>query len=169
VAERTVAEFYEAAVLAAETADAKTVANWVTGALFGLMNEASTEISDLLFDAKDLAALLDMVANGEVNPNGARQILAEMFAKGGKPAKIVKARGLRQVSDAKQLHTWIATVLDTNPQQVAEYQAGNSAVLNWLFGQVMQVAGGKANPQALRAELQKQLAAIRLEGENTNG
>jgi aspartyl-tRNA(Asn)/glutamyl-tRNA(Gln) amidotransferase subunit B len=167
VAERAVAEFFEATLLAAETADAKTVANWVTGALFGLMNEAGTEIGDLLFGVRDLAALIDMLVNGEVNPNGARQVLSEIFAKGGKPAKIVNARGLKQVSDAKQLHSWIATVLETNPQQVAEYQAGNAAILNWLFGQVMQLAGGKANPQAVRAELQKQLAAIRLQGEKS--
>ncbi len=167
VAERAVAEFFEATVLAAETADAKTIANWVTGALFGLMNDAGAEIGSLRFGSKDLAALLDMVANGEVNPNSARQVLAEMFAKGGKPAKIVKARGLKQVSDSKQLHKWIAAVLQQYPEQVAQYQAGNSAVLNWLFGQVMQAADGKANPRSLRTELQKQLAAIHLEGENS--
>jgi Asp-tRNA(Asn)/Glu-tRNA(Gln) amidotransferase B subunit len=38
-------------------------------------------------------------------------------------------------------------------------------VLNFLFGQVMQAAGGKANPATVRAELQKQLAALRTESE----
>lgn len=163
-AEREVAEFYEATVVAAKAADAKTVANWVTSTLFGLMNEAGTEIGDLLFGTKDLATLLDIVAKGDLNPASARLVLAEMFAKGGKPAKIIKTRGLTQVTDSKQMQIWVGEVLRKNADQVAEYQRGNAAVLNWLFGQVMQAAGGKANPQTVRAELQKQIAAIKLEG-----
>jgi aspartyl-tRNA(Asn)/glutamyl-tRNA(Gln) amidotransferase subunit B len=165
VAERAVAEFYEAVVKGAKQADAKTVANWVTGALFGLMNDAGTEIGDLLFGAKELATLLDMVANDEINPAGAREVLGELFAKGGKAAKIVKGRGLVQVSDNKQISDWVNTVLKANPDQVAAFKQGNAPVLNWLFGQAMQAAKGKANPNKLRAELEKQIAAIDLERE----
>jgi aspartyl-tRNA(Asn)/glutamyl-tRNA(Gln) amidotransferase subunit B len=165
VAERSVAEFYEAAVTAAKNTDAKTVANWVTGTLFGLMNEAGTEIGDLLFGAQELAELLDMVGRDEINPAGAREVLAEMFAKGGKAAKIVKSRGLVQVSDDKQISAWVGAVLDANPDQVAAFKQGNAPVLNWLFGQAMQAAKGKANPNKLRAELEKQIAAIDLERE----
>lgn len=158
VAERAVAEFYEAGVVAAKVADAKTIANWVSGQLFGLMNEAGTEIGDLLFGSGDLAALLDLLADGKINAAGAREVLAELFAKGGKPAKIVKARGLQQVSDAKQIGIWVENVLEQNPTQVGQYLGGNAALLNWLFGQAMSAAAGKADPQALRAELQKRLA-----------
>lgn len=165
VAERAVAEFYEATVLAAKQADAKTIANWVTGALFSLMNEAGTEIGDLLFSSAELAALLDMVARDEVNPAGAREVLAELFAKGGKAAKIVKARGLIQVSDSKQINTWVSKVLDANPDQVVAFQRGNAPVLNWLFGQAMQAAKGKANPNKLRAEMEKQIKSRDLERE----
>ena len=165
VAERAVAEFYEAAVLAAKQADAKTIANWVTGALFNLMNEAGSEIGDLLFTPGELAALLDMLANDEINPVGGRAVLAELYAKGGKAAKIVKERGLVQVTDNKQIRTWVSAVLDANPDQVAAFQRGNAAVLNWLFGQAMQAAKGKANPNKLRTELEKQIAARHLERE----
>jgi len=30
-------------------------------------------------------------------------------------------------------------------------------IVNWLFGQVMRKAQGKANPQVVRAELERQL------------
>lgn len=165
VAEREVAEFYEAAVKAAKVADAKTIANWVSGPLFGLMNEAGAEVGDLRFTAAQFAALCDQVAGGKVNSAGGREVLAEMFAKGGSPAKIIRARGLEQVSDAGQLASWVAEVLRKNPEQAASYLAGNEPVLNFLFGQVMQAAGGKANPATVRAELQKQLAALRTESE----
>ncbi len=157
VAEREVAEFYEAVVLACKVAEAKQVANWITGNLFGLMNEAGTSILELLFGAADLAKLLDLLAEGELNPAGARTVLRELFTKGGKPAQIVKKRGLTQVSDPKLLRGWVAATLDKNPGQVADYASGNQPVINWLFGQAMQAAKGKANPNKLRAELERQL------------
>jgi aspartyl-tRNA(Asn)/glutamyl-tRNA(Gln) amidotransferase subunit B len=168
-AEREVAEFYEAVVRAAKQTDAKVVANWITGPLFGLINEAGTDVGELIFGARELAELLDMLAADEINPAGARLVLAELFAKGGKPAKIVKAMGLKQVTDTKQTVAWVSEVLDKNPQQVRDYLGGNAPLLNWLFGQVMQAAGGKANPKAVREELQRQLEQRNLEGETTNG
>lgn len=164
-AEREVAEFFEAAVLAAEHSDAKTVANWVTGALFSFMNDAGVDVTALLFGPDELAALLDLLAAGELNPAGARAVLAELFAKGGKPAKIMKAKGLQQISDPKQLRTWVAQVLDENSDQVADYLSGNAPVINWLFGQVVKLSQGRANPERVRAELQDQLAKRNIEKE----
>jgi Asp-tRNA(Asn)/Glu-tRNA(Gln) amidotransferase B subunit len=89
-----------------------------------------------------------------------------LFAKGGKADKIIKARGLKQVSDARQLGAWVQAVLQQHPQQVADYLNGNAAVLNWLFGQVVKVSEGKANPEKLRDELERQLTQHRLEKEN---
>jgi aspartyl-tRNA(Asn)/glutamyl-tRNA(Gln) amidotransferase subunit B len=164
VAERETAEFFEAVVLASKQAEPKLIANWITGNLFGLMNEAGTSVNDLLFGPADLAKLLDLLAAGEVNAAGAKQVLGELFVKGGKPAQIVKKRGLQQISDAKSLHGWVTSTLDKNADQVADYISGNEPVINWLFGQAMSSAKGKANPNKLRAELEKQLAERKLEG-----
>ena len=165
-AERPVADFYEAVVSAAKFADAKLAANWVTGQLFGLINETGSDISQLLFGPHELAALLDLLAAGKVNPAAAREVLAELFARGGQPARIVKARGLEQISDPRLLHAWVIKVLDENPGQVAAYLGGNAPVLNWLFGQLVQLSGGKSDPAALRAELEKEIASRKLETEN---
>jgi aspartyl-tRNA(Asn)/glutamyl-tRNA(Gln) amidotransferase subunit B len=43
---------------------------------------------------------------------------------------------------------------------VAEYLSGKEGLINWLFGQVMRSAKGKANPQVVREELSKQLAIL---------
>lgn len=165
VSEREVAEFFEEAVDAAKSADAKLIANWITGALFALMNEAGTTIDDLKFSAAQLAGLCDQLTSGKINASAARTVLAEMFASGASPAAIIKRLGLQQVSDSGQLKAWVKQALQKNPEQVAGYLAGNLALLNFLFGQVMQAAGGKADPQAVRLELEKQLAASPLESE----
>jgi aspartyl-tRNA(Asn)/glutamyl-tRNA(Gln) amidotransferase subunit B len=159
VADRPVAEFYEAVVTAARQADAKLAANWISGALFGLMNESGVGIEELKFPSEDMARLLDLLAEGELNASGARQVLVALFEGGGAPLEIVERRGLKQLSDTGQLAAWVAEVLDANPEQVAGYLEGKAGVLNWLFGQVMRAAGGKANPQQLREELNTQLSA----------
>ena len=71
---------------------------------------------------------------------------------------IVEAKGLRQVSDSTQITEMNKTVLAENPEQVAAYLAGKESLLNWFFGQVMRAAKGKANPQMVREELNRQLA-----------
>jgi aspartyl-tRNA(Asn)/glutamyl-tRNA(Gln) amidotransferase subunit B len=48
--------------------------------------------------------------------------------------------------------------LRENPNEVASYKAGKTTVANFLFGQVMKKAGGKANPQVVRSELERQLS-----------
>jgi aspartyl-tRNA(Asn)/glutamyl-tRNA(Gln) amidotransferase subunit B len=52
----------------------------------------------------------------------------------------------------------VREALDENPKEVASYRAGKAAVANFLFGQVMRKAAGKANPQVVRAELERQLS-----------
>ncbi|MEN6481994.1 MAG: hypothetical protein ABFD29_07445 [Anaerolineaceae bacterium] len=48
-----------------------------------------------------------------------------------------------------------------NPHELDAYLAGKENLLNFFFGQVMRSAGGKANPQMVRAELVRQLNALK--------
>ena len=89
-----------------------------------------------------------------------KSVLAEMLQSGKSARRIIEARGLRQVSDSSQIAGIVKTVLDENPGQVAEYLGGKDGLINWLFGQVMRRAKGKANPQVVREELNKQLAVL---------
>jgi aspartyl-tRNA(Asn)/glutamyl-tRNA(Gln) amidotransferase subunit B len=79
-----------------------------------------------------------------------------------KPADIiVSERGLSQVSDSAVIASLVKQVLAQHPEQVASYLQGKEAIANWLFGQVMRAAKGQANPQIVRAELEKQLTGLR--------
>jgi aspartyl-tRNA(Asn)/glutamyl-tRNA(Gln) amidotransferase subunit B len=99
-----------------------------------------------------------MVVNGKINQGTAKTVLSEMFATGKPAANIVSERGLGQISDAGLIQGLVQKVLAESPEQVAAYLAGKDALLRWLFGQVMRTAQGKANPQVLQAELERQLA-----------
>jgi aspartyl-tRNA(Asn)/glutamyl-tRNA(Gln) amidotransferase subunit B len=52
-------------------------------------------------------------------------------------------------------------VLAAHPTEVASFRAGKETLSNWFFGQVMKTARGQANPQVLRAELERQLADLK--------
>ena len=109
-----------------------------------------------------------MVARGEINQNTGKTVLAEMFQSGKTAAEIVAQRGLRQVSDAQVISGLVAGVLAENPQQVASYLQGKETVSRWLFGQVMRLAKGQANPQVVQQELDRQLALQRAESEENH-
>jgi aspartyl-tRNA(Asn)/glutamyl-tRNA(Gln) amidotransferase subunit B len=156
--EQQVADYFETA---ARSASAQSVANWILGDLFSLLNQSSADqvrFTDLKVTPESLAELVRLVNDGEVNQASAKQVLAEMFATGKNPSAIVEARGLRQVSDESLISSLVAQILSENPKEVTSYRAGKAGVVNFLFGQVMKKAGGKANPQVVRAELERQLA-----------
>ena len=64
---------------------------------------------------------------------------------------------MKQVSDGSQIANLVAGVLRDYPDEVNAYRSGKETVANWLFGQVMRAAQGKANPQVVKDELNKQL------------
>jgi aspartyl-tRNA(Asn)/glutamyl-tRNA(Gln) amidotransferase subunit B len=157
-AEKAVANYFEAAVNDLPTTVApKVLANWMTGELFGLMNQADLTIADLKLGPSAMAELIAMVSTGEINPTTGKIVLTEMFQSGKSAKEIVQAKGLRQVSDGDLIAGLVKQVLTENPDQVASFKAGKGTVMNWLFGQVMKKAAGKANPEIVRDELEHQL------------
>ena len=157
--EKEIADYFEQAVQGpSEIINPKSVANWMLGDLFSLMNQADRTVSQLRVPPGALAELVETVAAGKINPSSAREVLNEMFISGKSPAEIIEARGLKQVSDASLISRLVKETLQENPKEVQSYRAGKAAVVNFLFGQVMKKAAGKANPKVVRAELEKQLA-----------
>lgn len=155
-AEKAAGEYFES-VLKAGKSGVRTVYAWVTGELFSLMNASGTGFETNKVQPKDLADLLTMVTTGKINQNTAKAVLTEMFATGQPAAGIVEAKGLAQVSDTGFISKIVSEALAENAGEVTSYKAGKITVANFLFGQVMRKAGGKANPQVVRTELERQL------------
>jgi aspartyl-tRNA(Asn)/glutamyl-tRNA(Gln) amidotransferase subunit B len=81
-----------------------------------------------------------------------------MFASGGDPASIVKAKGLLQVEDEGEILRWVEEILAANPKIVADIKAGKESALGALVGQVMKKSGGRANPPAVNRLLRQKLS-----------
>jgi aspartyl-tRNA(Asn)/glutamyl-tRNA(Gln) amidotransferase subunit B len=166
-ADPAVSAYYEQTAAAAPELGPKMIANWVTGELFSLLNEAGVGIEAGRVSPHSLASLLRMVARGEINQNTAKAVLAEMFQTGIDPEEIAAAHGLRQISDASAIAALVQRVLAENTGQVASYLRGKETVSRWLFGQVMRLAQGQANPQVVQRELERQLEALKSAGEDS--
>lgn len=157
VAEQEVADYFEQTIAAAKGIPAKNVGNWITGELFGWMNQSGETASSLKVNPAALGGLLQLIQKGEINQTTGKSVLAEMLQSGKSAEEIVESKGLRQVSDSGQIAEIVQAVINANPEQVAEYLGGKEGLINWLFGQVMRSAKGKANPQIVREELFRQL------------
>jgi aspartyl-tRNA(Asn)/glutamyl-tRNA(Gln) amidotransferase subunit B len=157
VEDRGVAEYFEAVVAAA--GDAKTVANWVTGELFRLMNAAGVGIEAVRVSPAAFAGLLRLVSAGQINLNSAKRVFGVMFETGRGAPEIVQELGLAQVSDTDALAAAVAKVLAQNGDEVAKYRSGKESLFNWFLGQVMRETRGKGNPAVV-----KELLAAALKG-----
>lgn len=152
--ELPLADFFEKTVKAG--APAKAAANWIMGDLLRLLGAAGVQIDSLrTVTPESLASLLTLVENMTVNGPTAKQLLEEMFEKGGDPATIVKEKGLTQVSDAGAVEALARQAVEANPKPAAEFRGGKKASLQFLVGQVMKLSRGKANPKLAAEALTK--------------
>ncbi len=158
-ADVALADYFEQAVAATHgVAPPRALAVWITGEMFAFMNQSGQTIETLLVTPQALADLLRLLADGTINFNTAKLVLAEMLASGKPAGEIVTARDLHQVSDGGLIAEIVARVLAENPAEVRAYRLGKVSLFNWLLGQVMRQTGGRASPPAARAELERQLA-----------
>jgi aspartyl-tRNA(Asn)/glutamyl-tRNA(Gln) amidotransferase subunit B len=158
VEEKSTAEYFEATVRdLPSTVSPKAAANWMLGELFGLMKTRGESLDQFKVRAEALADLVGLVAGGEINQATGREVLAEMSESRRSAAEIVSARGLKQVSDSGFIAEIVRQTLEESPGEVTSFRSGKETVLNFLFGQVMKKAAGKANPQVVRTELERQL------------
>ncbi len=156
-----VADYFEATATALRHAPPKMAANWITGEVYAWMNQRGQPLAELKTSPSGLAALLDAAAQGGVNLNTAKSVLAAMLETGESAAEIIQAQGLEQVSDADFIAGLVREALQANPAELEKYLAGKENVANWFYGQVMRAARGKANPQVVQAELARQLARLK--------
>ncbi len=52
-----------------------------------------------------------------------------------------------QISDSGALEAMAQEIIDANPKEAADFQAGKTKVLGFFVGQLMKKTKGQANPQ----------------------
>ena len=155
VAEKETADFYEAVIDGRR--DPKQAANWVTGAFFGALNKSGLELAEAPVDAAKLGGLLDLIADGTISGRIAKAVFEAMWETGKDAAAIVEARGLKQITDSREIEAIVARLIADNPGQAEQFRGGNRKVIGWFVGQVMKATQGKANPKIVNELLRRAL------------
>ena len=156
-ASRQMAEYFDAVI--ADGADAKLAANWIMGDLAKNLNVDGLSIEQSPVDAHRLGAMIALISKGTISSKIAKKVFAEMWNSPDAPEKIVKDKGLVQITDTKAIEAIVDQVIADNPKPVADYKGGNAKAIGALVGQVMKQSRGKANPQVVNKLLKAKLDA----------
>jgi aspartyl-tRNA(Asn)/glutamyl-tRNA(Gln) amidotransferase subunit B len=160
-ADKSVAEYFEAALGFARDVPAEKIANWITTDLFALLNEANVEIDQSKVNPENLAELVSLVESGEINTTSAKVVLEQIFTHGGSPIDVVRDQDLAVIQDQEMLRGLILEILETNSEQVQTYLSGKEGVSQWFFGQVMRQTGGRADPGVVQDLLSEELSNLK--------
>jgi aspartyl-tRNA(Asn)/glutamyl-tRNA(Gln) amidotransferase subunit B len=159
VAERDTAAYFEAVIrdaVGTPRRDAKLAANWIINEMGGRLNKEGKDITASPVSEKQLATILDLIAEGTISGKIAKDVFEVVWIEGGDPRAIVEERGLTQVTDLSAIEKIVDEIVAKNPDKVADART-NPKAIGWFVGQVMKASGGKANPQAANDLLRKKL------------
>ena len=155
------AEYFESVVRLRGDITAQTISNWITGEIFGWVNQGGIKFSEMKLAPQELVNLVEMVEQGLINQITAKNVLVEMLEEGHTPGEIIERSRLQQISNPDLIADLVRKVIEENPGEVREFLAGKETLTNWFFGQVMRAAGGRANPRIVREQLKRHLDAAR--------
>jgi aspartyl-tRNA(Asn)/glutamyl-tRNA(Gln) amidotransferase subunit B len=152
------AEFFEA--LVGVCGNPKLSANWLNGELSAYLNSADLEIAACPVSAKQLGQLIQRIDDETLSSKTAKELFKALWARGDAAStvdELIEHLGLKQMNDDGELTAVVNSVLEANPDQVAELRSGKDKVLGFLVGQVMKATGGKANPKQVNEMIRNNL------------
>lgn len=154
---KELSDFFEETI--AQDADIKQASNWLMGEVSAYMNKHYKELHELELTPQSLAKMIQLIEDGTISSKIAKKVFTELVENGGDPEKIVKEKGLVQISDEGQLTEIVVNIMDNNPQSIEDFKNGKDKALGFLVGQVMKETKGQANPpmvnKIILAEMEK--------------
>ncbi len=153
--DRPMADYFEAAVAAG--ADAKGLANWITGDIAAHVNAHRLSYADLPFRPEQLAEMVQLIDGGTISGKIAKDLLPELLEAGGSPAAIVEERGLGMISDPAAITAIVEELLAAHPEEVEAFRGGKTKLQGFFVGQLMKKTGGKADPKLANRILSEKL------------
>ena len=156
--ERTLADYFES-VVANSKSPAKTIHSWIAGEFMRYLNDSSMSIDDVTLAPQAFANLIDMVTDKTIGASAGKTVLTELFnaKRGSDPVQIVKEMNLLQLTDVNAIQEIVTKILNDNPKEVDEYNAGKETLFQWFMGQVARATKGKADPNVAKELMVKGL------------
>lgn len=154
--DRELADYYEEVTLVC--GDARLAASFVLSILMKHLREELITVGEQKVTSSMMGDLLKMIVSGEISNNAAKgEVFEEMYVSGQAASKIVKEKGLAQVSDEGAIEKACHKVIDENLSIVTDIKAGKGKAIGALIGLVMKEMKGKANPKVVDEMMRKML------------
>ncbi|HZT81246.1 MAG TPA: Asp-tRNA(Asn)/Glu-tRNA(Gln) amidotransferase subunit GatB [Gemmataceae bacterium] len=153
---RAFAGYFEEA--ARRCGDPKAAANWATNQVLATLNERKEGIDRFPISAAALGDLIKEVQATGLNNQRAREVYADMLARGGSAKEAIDRLGFKPVADAGQLAEVVRRAVAANPKAVADFKKGKVKAADAIKGFVMRETKGMA-----RADLVQQLVMEELQ------
>lgn len=146
-AEKSMADYFLEVVK--HTSSYKMASNWVMGALKSHLNDKQQNFNDVAVPAKEIAAIINLVAQKEINNSQAKNKLfaALILRPDAKVADLVEELNLIHKRSDDELAGFITAALEKFPEKVKEYHNGKKGVIGLFMGEVMKLSHGKVDPK----------------------
>ena len=154
------ADYFEAAAAGMDKKSAKVLCNLFMSDVMALMNSTGKPIDACAMTPAALNALVMLSVKGTINGPTLKELLPEIFEKGGDPEAIVAERGLGAVSDTAALEAFVLEAIAANPGPVQDFKNGKKAAAGFFVGQVMKLSKGKADPKIVGRIVAEKLAEV---------
>ncbi len=137
----------------------KAIANWMTGPIKQILNEANINFDSFELMPSTLAELISMIESGQVNFSiASTKILPALIQSPTKKAiEIATQLNLLQVSDSADIEQWVDEVIAKMPDKVNEYKKGKKGLIGLFVGEVKKLSKGKADPKIVTQLIEEKL------------
>lgn len=157
IANKDIADYFEAVIAKAGKDNAKLASNWVMGELSATLNKDELDITQSPVNAETLADLLMRITDNTISGKIAKTVFEALWNGEGSVDEIIEAKGLIQVTDSGAIEKIIDEVIAASPNQLEQYRSGKDKLFGYFVGQVMKLSKGKANPQQVNDLLKEKL------------
>ncbi|MDR1956327.1 MAG: Asp-tRNA(Asn)/Glu-tRNA(Gln) amidotransferase subunit GatB [Treponema sp.] len=169
--EKALADYFEEAVAAAEAQGlakqdgAGRIANWLLTDIKHILGRAGltpSGIGSFRLTPRRLAALVALVARGQVSMKNGKQALERVVAEDREPEALIREAGWEQLSDPARIAEAVQAVYAAEGETFALVRgalaAGNRkrqrTLTAYLVGRVLERTGGRANPQIVGSQIE---------------
>jgi aspartyl-tRNA(Asn)/glutamyl-tRNA(Gln) amidotransferase subunit B len=152
---REISEYFEDVCRHVKPDSYKSASNWIMTEVMRILNDEKIEISNFWVSGKNLSSLINLIAEGKISNNIAKEVFAEMLAVKDKndekqnPEYIVREKNLLQVTDTGEIEKIGKKIINENRVEVERYKGGETKLLGFFVGKIMKESKGKANPKTV--------------------
>jgi aspartyl-tRNA(Asn)/glutamyl-tRNA(Gln) amidotransferase subunit B len=157
--DKHLSDFFEAA-LEFYPKNPLAIANWIANDLLRELAALPSGMAHgeiLKLTPRHVADLVELIDQGALSKQSAKEVFIEMFSQGRRPREIVEEKNLGLAVNSEDLMEICRQVIVNFPKPAEEFRAGKEKALNVLKGQVMKQTQGKAPATAIDRHLRELL------------